>query len=104
MFGLSTMCIMTELKMGASEMPLELEFDYWFSRSIKERLKRQCSKPYSYRFTSCSHYYPHTFVSATGYSDLLKLRHPNKNKLPSHDQQVGEMKHRHARRAGVIFL
>ena len=25
--------------MGASEMPLQLEFDYRFSRSIKERLK-----------------------------------------------------------------
>ena len=71
-------------------MPLRLEFDYRFSRSIKERLKRQCSKPYSY-FTSSSPYYRHTFVSATDYSDLLKLCHPNTNKLPGHDQQVGDM-------------
>ena len=42
--------------MGASEMPLQLEFDYRLSRSIKERLKRQCFKPYSY-FTSSSQYY-----------------------------------------------
>ena len=77
------------IKIGACEMPWQLEFYYRFSRSIKERLKRQCSKPYSY-FSSSSPYYPHTFVSATDYSDLLKLCPPNTNKLPDHDQQVGE--------------
>ena len=74
MFGQSTICIITEMKMGASEMPLQLEFDYRFSRSIKESLKKQCSKQYSY-FISSSPYYPHTFVSAN-YFDLLKLRPP----------------------------
>ena len=62
----------SEMRTGASDMPLQLEFDYRFSRAIKERLKRQCSTPYSY-FTSSSSYYPHTFVSAS-YSDLPKLR------------------------------
>ena len=76
--------------MGDSEMSLQLEFDYRFSRSIKERLKKQRSKPYS-NFTSSSQYYPHTFVSATDYSDLLKLCPPNTNKLPGHDQKVGDM-------------
>ena len=47
-FGLSTICIIIEMKMGASGMLLRLAFDYRFSRLIKERLKRQCSKPYSY--------------------------------------------------------
>ena len=42
MFGLSTVFIIIEMKMGASDMPLQLEFDYRLSRSIKERLKRQC--------------------------------------------------------------
>ena len=72
MFGLSTICIIIEMKMGAIEMALPLEFDYRSSRSIKEGLKKQCSKPYSY-LASFSSYYP----------DLLKLRPPNKpNKLP----------------------
>ena len=31
---------LTEMKMGASEMPLQLEFDYRFSGSIKKSLKR----------------------------------------------------------------
>ncbi len=42
--------------------------DYRY-KSIKERLKRLCSKPYSY-FTSYIPYYPHSFVS-TNFSDLL---------------------------------
>lgn len=67
----------SEMRTGASDMPLQLEFDYRFSRSIKESLKRQCSAPYSY-FTSSSSYYPHTFVSAN-YSDLPKLRPPKTN-------------------------
>ena len=58
------------------------------SRSIKDSLKRQCSKPYSY-CTSSSPYYPHTFVSAN-YFDLLILLPPNTDKLPG--QQVGEIR------------
>lgn len=69
-------------------LPLQLEFDNRFSRTINERLKRQCSTPYSY-FTSSSSYYPHTFVSAS-YSDLPQLRPPKTNKLTS--QQVREMR------------
>ena len=45
-FGLSTICIIIEMKVGASEMLLQLAFDYRYSRSIKESLKRRCSKPY----------------------------------------------------------
>ena len=78
----------SEMRAGGSDMPSQLEFDYRFSRSIKERWKRQCSTPYSY-FTSTSSYYPHTFVSAN-YSDLPKLRPPKANKLT--DQQVREMR------------
>ena len=63
---LSTICIIIEIKMGVSGMPLQLELDYRFRRSIKEPLKRQCFKLYTY-FTSSSQYYPHTFVSATGF-------------------------------------
>ena len=80
-FGLSTICII-EWNAVATWV------DYRFRRSINERLKKQCSKPYSY-FTSSGPYYPHTFVAATDYSGLLKLRPPNTNKLRG--QQVGEM-------------
>ena len=76
--------------MGASEMlemPLQLEFEYRYSRSIIESLKRQCSKPYLYCSSSLA-YYPHTCVYAK-YSDFLTLGPPNTNKLPG--QQGGEM-------------
>ncbi|PFX28201.1 Proprotein convertase subtilisin/kexin type 6 [Stylophora pistillata] len=76
----------SEMRTGASDMPLQLEFDYRFTREIKERLKRPCSTPYSY-FTSSSSYYPHTFVSAN-YSELPKLRPPKTNKLTG--QQPGQ--------------
>ena len=81
-FGLSTICIIIEMKMGASGMLLRHAFDYRFSGLIKERLKRQCSKPYSY-FTNSSPYQPPAYVPAN-YSDLLKLRPPDTNKLPGH--------------------
>ena len=61
----------SEMRTGASDMPLQLEFDYRFSRSIKERLKRQCLTPYSY-FTSPSSYYPRTYLC------LCKLFRPSK--------------------------
>ena len=73
---------------GCQWNPVQIESDYRFSRSIKERLKRQRFKPLSYS-TNSSPYYPHTFVSAN-YSDLLKLRLPNTSKLPG--QQVEEMR------------
>ena len=40
----------SEMRSGATDMPLQLEFDYRFSRACatKERLKRQCFTPFAY--------------------------------------------------------
>ena len=38
----------SEMRSGATDMPLQLEFDYRFSMAIKERLKRQCFIPFAY--------------------------------------------------------
>ena len=38
----------SEMRSGATDMPLQLEFDYRFSRAIKERLKRQCFTLFAY--------------------------------------------------------
>lgn len=38
----------SEMRSGAPDMPLQLKFDYRFSRAIKERLKRQCFTPFAY--------------------------------------------------------
>ena len=78
------------MRAGWSDMPLQLEFDYRFSRSIKGRLTRQCCTPCWY-FTSTSSYYLHMFVSAN-YSDLPKLRPPKTKTYKLTDQQVCEMR------------
>ena len=51
----------SEMRSGATDMPLQLEFDYRFSRAIKERLKRQCFTPFAY-FTAPKSYYPQVFT------------------------------------------
>ena len=78
----------SEMRSGATDMPMQLEFDYRFSRAIKERLKRQCYTPFSY-FTAPKSFYPHTFTS-TDYKDLPKLRPPKSRKLSA--RQVNEMR------------
>lgn len=60
-----------EMRSGAFDMPLQLEFDYRFSRAIKERLKRQCFTPFAY-FIAPKSYYPQVFTT-TYYNDLPKL-------------------------------
>ena len=78
----------SEMRSGATDMPLQLEFDYRFSRVIKERLKRQCQTPFNY-FTSPRSYYPHVFT-ATDYKYLPKLKAPKGRTLST--QQVNEMR------------
>ena len=67
-------------------MPLQLEFDYRFSRAIKQRLKRQCFTPFE-SFTSPKSYYPQT---STHYKDLPKLRPPKTHKLS--EKQIHEIR------------
>ena len=69
-------------------MPLQLEFDYRFSRATKERLKRQCFTPFAY-FTAPKSYYPQVFTT-TYYNGLPKLCPPKAHKLS--EEQVSEMR------------
>ena len=78
----------SEMRSGAFDMPLQLEFDYRFSRAIKERLKRQCFTPFAY-FTALKSYYPQVFTT-TYYNDLPKLCPPKAHKLS--EKQVSEMR------------
>ena len=59
------------MRSGATDTPLQLEFDYKFSRAIKERLKRKCCTPFTY-FTAPKSYYPQVFTTIH-YKDLPKL-------------------------------
>ena len=78
----------SEMRSGATDMHLQLEFDYRFSRAIKERLKRQCVIPFAY-FTAPKSYYPQVFTT-THYTDLPKLCPPKAHKLS--EKQVSEMR------------
>ena len=78
----------SEMRSGAFDMLLQLEFDYRFSRAIKERLKRQCFTPFAY-FTAPKSYYPQVFTT-TYYNDLPKLCPPKAHKLS--EKQVSEMR------------
>ena len=69
-------------------MPLQLEFDYRFSRATKERLKRQCFTPFAY-FTAPKSYYPQVFTT-TYHNDLPKLCPPKAHKLS--EEHVSEMR------------
>ena len=77
-----------EMRSGATDMPQQLEFDYRFSRAIKERLKRQCFTPFAY-FTAPKSYYPQVSTT-THYKDLPKLLPPKAHKLS--EKQVSEMR------------
>ena len=78
----------SEMRSGATDIPLRLEFDYRFSRAIKERLKKQCFIPFVY-FTAPKSYYPQVFTT-THYKDLPKLCPPKAHKLS--EKQVSEMR------------
>ena len=78
----------SEMRRGATDMPLQLEFDYRFSKAIKERSKRQCFTPFAY-FTAPKSYYPQVF-NTTHYKDLPKLCPPKAHKLS--EKQVSEMR------------
>ena len=76
------------MRSGATDMPLQFEFDYRFSRAIKEWLKRQCFTPFAY-FTAPISYYPQVFT-ITYYNELRKLCPPKVHKLS--EKQVSEMR------------
>ena len=52
----------SEMRSGATDTPLQLEFDYKFSRVIKERLKRKCCTPFAY-FSPTTHRFSPQFIT-----------------------------------------
>ena len=78
----------SEMRSGATDMSLQLVFDYRFTRAIKEGLKRQCFTSFAY-FTAPKSYYPQVFTT-THYKDLPKLCPLKAHKLS--EKQVSEMR------------
>ena len=47
----------SEIRTGAYDMPMQLQFDFRFSRTMKEHLKQMCTTTFSYH-TSANNHYP----------------------------------------------
>ncbi len=46
----------SEMRAGAYDMPMQLQFDYRFSRAINEHLEQMCTTTFSYYTSAKSHY------------------------------------------------
>ena len=78
----------SEMRAGASDMPMQLQFDFRFSRAMKEHLKQMCTTRFSY-YTSATSHYPRV-KSDLKYSALPKMSPPSTAQLTK--QQVQQMR------------
>ena len=65
----------SEMSAGSYDMPLQLQFDFRFSRALKEHLKQMCRTKFCYSTSAKSHY-PRV-QSILQYSDLPKMFPPS---------------------------
>jgi len=66
----------SEMRSGATDMPLQLEFDYRFSMAIKKQLKKECFTPFCLLHSSLVQ-----VCTTTYYNDLPKLCPAKAHKL-----------------------
>ena len=78
----------SEMKAGASDMPMQLQFDFRFSRAMNEHLEQMCTTRFSY-YTSATSHYPRV-KSDVKYSALPKMSPPST--AQSTKQQVQQMR------------
>ena len=67
--------VFSEMRAGASDMPMQLQFDFRFSRAMKEHLKQMCTTRFSY-YTGATSHYPRV-KSDLKYSALPKMSPPS---------------------------
>ena len=65
----------SEMRSGATGVPLQLEFDYRLSRAIKEQFKRQCFTPFAY-FTAPKYRFSPPHITMI-YPSYALQRHTN---------------------------
>jgi hypothetical protein len=78
----------SEMRAGAYDMPMQLQFDFRFSRAMKEHLKQMCTTKFSY-YTSAKSHYPRV-KSELKYSTLPKMAPPSATQLTK--PQVQQMR------------
>lgn len=78
----------SEMRAGSYDMPLQLQFDFRFSRALKERLEQMCKTKFCY-YTNAKSHYPRV-KSDLRYSELPKMSPPSSAQLTK--PQVQEMR------------
>ena len=79
--------VFSKMCSGATDMPLQLEFDQRFLRAVRERLKLQCSCSFNY-FTHAKLYYPEV-ISVVEFRNLLSApRVIMVSILPEHEERM----------------
>ena len=78
----------SEMRAGSYDMPLQLQFDFRFSRALKEHLKQMCKTKFCY-YTNAKSHYPRV-KSDLRYSELPKMSPPSSGQLIK--PQVEEMR------------
>ena len=78
----------SEMRAGSYDMPLQLQFDFRFSRALKEHLKQMCKTKFCY-YTNAKSHYPRV-KSDLRYSELPKMFPPSSAQLTK--PQVQEMR------------
>ena len=84
----------SKMRAGSYDMPLQLQFDFRFSRALKEHLKQMCRTKFCYSTSAKSHY-PRV-QSVLKYSDLPKMFPPSSIHLSkSQVQQMRDWRIKH---------
>ena len=78
----------SEMRAGSYDMPLQLQFDFRFSRALKEHLKQMCRTKLCY-YTNAKSHYPRV-KSDLRYSELPKMPPPSSAQLTK--AQVQQMR------------
>ena len=78
----------SEMRAGSYDMPLQLQFDFRFSRALKDHLKQICRTEFCHYTNSKSHYA--RVQSGLRYSELPKMSPPSSAQLTK--SQVQQMR------------
>ena len=84
----------SEMRAGSYDMPLQLQFDFRFSRALKEHLQQMCRTKFCY-YTNAKSHYPRVKSDLT-YSELPKISPPLSAQLTkSQVQQMRDWRIKH---------
>jgi len=94
--------VFSEMRAGSYDMPLQLQFDFRFSRALKEHLKQMCKTKFCY-YTNAKSHYPRV-KSDLRYSELPKMSPPSSAQLTkSQVQEMRDWRIKHGQSQPFVF-